>query len=48
MPMNADILQGRWKQMIGKLQECYGYSTEQAEKDLDEWEQAHRTGTKVA
>jgi uncharacterized protein YjbJ (UPF0337 family) len=74
IPMNADILQGQWKQMkgkmkekwgkltdsdwdqvagrrdqlIGKLQQHYGYTREQAEKDLDEWEKAHRPITKTA
>ena len=72
--MNADTLQGQWKQvkgkmkekwgkltdsdwdqvagkrdqLIGKLQERYGYSKDQAEKDLDEWERAHRTDTQAS
>jgi uncharacterized protein YjbJ (UPF0337 family) len=67
--MNADIMQGQWKQLkgkmkekwgkltdsdwdqiggrrdqlIGKLQERYGLTREQAEKDLTELEAAHRT-----
>ncbi|HUB34958.1 MAG TPA: CsbD family protein [Bryobacteraceae bacterium] len=66
--MNADIMQGQWKQLkgkmrekwgkltdsdweqiggrrdqlIGKLQERYGLSREQAERDLTEMETAHR------
>ncbi len=72
--MNADMLQGQWKQMkgkmkekwgkltdsdwdqiagkrdqfIGKLQERYGYSRDQAEKDLDEWERMNRTETRTS
>ncbi len=67
--MNADIFQGQWKQMkgrmkekwgrltdsdwsqiegrrdqfIGKLQERYGYSKEQAERELEEWERTQST-----
>ncbi|HLH17130.1 MAG TPA: CsbD family protein [Bryobacteraceae bacterium] len=69
MFMNADIFQGQWKQMkgrmkekwgrltdsdwsqiegrrdqfIGKLQERYGYSKEQAERELEEWERTQST-----
>ncbi len=71
--MNADIMEGQWKQLkgkmkekwgkltdsdwdqigghrdqlLGKLQERYGLSREQAERDLTELEMAHRGETPV-
>jgi uncharacterized protein YjbJ (UPF0337 family) len=41
-------IEGRRDQFIGKLQERYGYSKEQAERELEEWERtqsAERTRT---
>jgi len=34
--------------LIGKLQERYGYSQEQAERDLSDWEKANERTSKVA
>jgi uncharacterized protein YjbJ (UPF0337 family) len=33
-----DQVQGDSEKLIGKLQERYGYSREQAERELDRWE----------
>ena len=43
-----DTVAGKKDQFLGKLQERYGYSREQAERDYDEWERAHGTHSKVA
>jgi len=34
---------GKKDQFLGKLQERYGYSREQAERELSEWERAQET-----
>ncbi len=34
---DLDAIAGRREQFLGKLQERYGFSREQAERDLDEW-----------
>ena len=39
---------GKKDQFIGKLQERYGYSRDQAERDYDEWERANVNAGKVA
>jgi uncharacterized protein YjbJ (UPF0337 family) len=39
---------GRRDQFLGKLQERYGYSREQAEKELKEWDRLHAEHSKVA
>ncbi len=36
---------GQKDKFLGRLQERYGHSKEQAEKDLDEWQKAHTTTT---
>jgi uncharacterized protein YjbJ (UPF0337 family) len=36
-------IEGRRDQFIGKLQERYGYSKEQAERELEEWERTQST-----
>jgi len=36
------------RDFLGRLQERYGYSKEQAESELSEWERAHGTNTRVA
>ncbi|MEW6143667.1 MAG: CsbD family protein [Thermodesulfobacteriota bacterium] len=38
---DLDIINGRRDQLIGKLQEKYGYSKEQAEKAADYWSKKH-------
>lgn len=39
---------GRRDQFLGKLQERYGYSKEQAERELSEFERAQGRSSKVA
>jgi len=34
-----DVAAGKRDQLSGKLQESYGYTKEQAERELDEWQQ---------
>lgn len=34
-------LSGKKDQLVGKLQERYGYSKEQAEREADEWSRSH-------
>jgi uncharacterized protein YjbJ (UPF0337 family) len=41
------MIAGKRDEFLGKLQERYGYSREQAEKDLSEWER-NQGKTKVA
>ncbi len=38
-----DQIAGKRDQFLGKLQERYGYSKEQAQKELDAWEAADVT-----
>jgi uncharacterized protein YjbJ (UPF0337 family) len=33
-----DVIAGRRDQLVGKIQERYGISKEQAEKELDHWD----------
>ncbi len=42
---DLEAIGGKKDQFIGKLQERYGMSRDQAEKDLDAWEAAHGTDT---
>ena len=35
---DLDVIAGKRDQFIGKLQERYGYTREQAERDLSDWE----------
>jgi uncharacterized protein YjbJ (UPF0337 family) len=39
---------GKKDQFLGKLQERYGYSKDQAEHDYNEWERGYNAGSKVA
>lgn len=39
---------GKKDQLIGKLQERYGYSRDQAEKDYSDWEKANERTSRVA
>ncbi len=45
---DLDQIAGKRDQFLGKLQERYGYSKEQAEKELDTWERAQGRPSKVA
>lgn len=36
-----DVVAGKKDQLIGKLQERYGYSREQAERDYDDWDKVN-------
>jgi len=45
---DLDVIAGKRDQFVGKLQERYGYTREQAERDLSDWERTQnqtRTGT---
>lgn len=33
-----DVIQGRRDRFAGKLQEKYGYTKEQADREIDEWQ----------
>jgi len=37
-----EAVAGKKDQFLGKLQERYGYSREQAERDYDDWERSNR------
>lgn len=37
---DIDVIAGKRDQLIGKLQERYGFAREQAEKQADEWVRA--------
>jgi uncharacterized protein YjbJ (UPF0337 family) len=43
-----DMIAGRRDQFLGKLQERYGYTREQAEREMNEWDRIHSEHTKVA
>jgi uncharacterized protein YjbJ (UPF0337 family) len=43
-----DTIAGRRDQFLGKLQERYGYSREEAERELKEWDRIHQEHSKVA
>ena len=43
-----DQIAGKKDQFLGKLQERYGYSREQAERELREWERMQDRGAHVA
>ncbi len=38
---DLDTLSGKKDQFVGKLQERYGYSKDEAEKQADEWARTH-------
>ena len=38
---DLDVIAGKRDQFLGKLQERYGYTKEQAERDLADWEKTH-------
>jgi uncharacterized protein YjbJ (UPF0337 family) len=43
-----EAIGGRKDQLVGKLQERYGYSREQAEKEYSAWEKEHDHATRHA
>lgn len=43
-----DQIAGKRDQLLGKLQERYGYNREQAQKELETWEKAQGSTYKVA
>jgi uncharacterized protein YjbJ (UPF0337 family) len=43
---DLDVIAGKRDQFLGKLQERYGYTREQAERDLTDWERT-QTQTKT-
>jgi uncharacterized protein YjbJ (UPF0337 family) len=34
---DLDVIEGRYEQLVGRLEQAYGKSREQAEKDVDHW-----------
>ncbi|MCA9809633.1 MAG: CsbD family protein [Candidatus Dadabacteria bacterium] len=38
---DLDVISGKRDQLVGKLQERYGYSKEEAEKLADDWSSRH-------
>jgi len=36
------VVEGKREQLLGKIQERYGYGKEQAEKELKEWEDSNQ------
>jgi uncharacterized protein YjbJ (UPF0337 family) len=43
-----DAVAGKKDQLVGKLQERYGYSREEAERDYSDWERANIRSSRVA
>ena len=39
---DLDVVEGRREQLAGKIQERYGLTREEAERQLKDWERAHR------
>ena len=35
------IIEGKRDQLVGKIQERYGYAKDQAEKEVDSWDKRH-------
>ena len=42
---DVDRIEGKSEQLIGRLQERYGWAREQAEREVDNWVRAQGTGT---
>lgn len=38
---DMDVIAGNRKQLAGKIQEAYGKSEEEAEREIDEWAARH-------
>jgi uncharacterized protein YjbJ (UPF0337 family) len=45
---DIDTIAGKRDQFLGKLQERYGYSREEAERDLNDWERSAETRTRTS
>ena len=39
---HLDTISGKREQLVGKIQESYGVSKEEAEKQIAEWEKKHK------
>lgn len=39
---DMDVAEGKRDQLVGRIQECYGYCKEQAEKELKDWEDSNQ------
>lgn len=39
---DMDVPEGKRDQLAGRIQECYGYGKEQAEKELKDWEDSNQ------
>ena len=35
------VIEGKRDQLVGKIQERYGYAKDQAEKEVDSWDKSH-------
>ena len=35
------VIEGKREQLVGKIQERYGYAKDQAEKEVDSWDKRH-------
>jgi uncharacterized protein YjbJ (UPF0337 family) len=40
---DLDVIAGKRDQFLGKLQERYGFTKEQAERDLSDWEKSQHS-----
>lgn len=38
---DVTVIEGKRDQLVGKIQERYGYAKDQAEKEVDSWEKHH-------
>jgi uncharacterized protein YjbJ (UPF0337 family) len=38
---DLEVINGKYDQLVGKLQERYGYTKEQAEKAAEDWSKNH-------
>ena len=38
---DIDVINGQQEQLVGKIQECYGISRDQADREVKEWEKLH-------
>lgn len=39
---DLDVAEGKQTELIGRLQERYGYTKEQAEREVDDWMRSNR------
>jgi uncharacterized protein YjbJ (UPF0337 family) len=37
-----DVIEGNRKEIVGRIQERYGYTKERAQRELDEWSETNR------